>query len=355
MKEQSNFENSTTHQQWMESQGIPIYTEFSVPNLQEVTVTPWERLGASGAYIIFDGADGLNDAYVLEIGPGGTVKPERHMYEEMVYVLSGRGATTMWNEESLKRTFEWHEGSMFAIPLNAWHQFFNGQANCSARFYVVSCAPLVMNLFHNHDFLFNLPFAFTDRFDAREDFFDAGRELRGRVWETNFVEDIRNFPLMEWKERGGGGVNRFFELANSTLTCHVSQFPVGTYKKGHRHGPGANVVIVAGQGYSLLWEEGKEQERIKIDWTVGSVLVPPNLWFHQHFNTGAEPAKYMAVRWGSRKYPLFKNVGERGKVDVSVKNGGSQIEYEDEEPAIRRLFEEELAKNGVECKMQAVK
>ena len=357
MKEQSKTEPSTTHRCWMESQGIPIYREFSVPNLKEIAVAPWERLGAGayGAYIIFEGAEDMNDAHVLEIGPGGTVQPEHHMYEEIFYVLSGRGATTIWNEKGAKRTFEWHEGSMFAIPLNAWHQFFNAQADSAARFYVVSCAPLVMNLYHNHDFLFHIPFDFTDRFDGREDFFDAGREIGTRVWETNFVEDVRTFPLLEWKERGGGGVNRFFELADSTLTCHVSQFPVGTYKKGHRHGAGANVVIVAGQGYSLLWQEGREKDRIKIDWSVGSVLVPPNMWFHQHFNTGAEPAKYMAVRWGSRKYPLFKNVGERGKVDISLKEGGNQIEYEDEEPVIRQIFEAELAQNGVECRMPSVR
>jgi mannose-6-phosphate isomerase-like protein (cupin superfamily) len=228
MKEQGNFENPTTHQQWMENQGIPIYNEFSVPNLTEVPLAPWERLGAFGAYIIFDAADGINDAYVLEIGPGGTVKPERHMYEEFVYVLSGRGATTIWNEEGAKRTFEWHEGSLFAIPLNAWHQFFNAQANNTARFYVVSCAPLVMNLFHNHDFLFNLPFAFTDRFDGREDFFDAGRELRGRVWETNFVEDIRT-----WSGRNGAaGESTVFlnwPIPRSPAMCRNS--PWGLIKK----------------------------------------------------------------------------------------------------------------------------
>jgi hypothetical protein len=44
-------------------------------------------------------------------------------------------------------------------------------------------------------------------------------------------------------------------------------------------------------------------------------------------------------------------VGKRGKTDISVKEGGNQIEYEDEDPSIRKLFEEELAKNGVECRM----
>jgi hypothetical protein len=31
--------------------------------------------------------------------------------------------------------------------------------------------------------------------------------------------------------------------------------------------------------------------------------------------------------------------------------GGNQIEYEDEEPIIRRTFEEELAQNGVKSMM----
>jgi mannose-6-phosphate isomerase-like protein (cupin superfamily) len=352
MGEKDKFENATAHRKWIESQGIPILSEFSVPNLKEVTVGFWERLGAYGAYVVLNAVEDINDAYVLEMKGGGSAKPERHLYEEIVYVLSGRGATTVWNEGGPKHTFEWQEGSLFAVPINVWHQFFNGQGDKPARFYVVSSAPLIMNLFHNLDFVFNNSFVFTDRFDGRQGFFRAeGKDHPGRVWESNFIEDMRTFPLLEYKERGGGGINRRFELADSTLTCHVSQFPVGTYKKAHRHGAGANVIIIQGEGFSLLWEEGKEAERVKVDWKVGSVLAPPNMWFHQHFNTGSGPAKYLAIRWGSKKYPLFKTVGDRGKVSTSIKEGGNQIEYEDEDPSIRKLFEEALAKNSVECRM----
>lgn len=348
----SHEEDPTTHQKWIESQGIPVYSEFSIQNLNEVAVGPWDRLDAKGAFIVLDAVVDTNSAYVLEIDPGGTVLPERHLYEEIVYVLSGRGATTVWNEGGAKRTFEWNEGSVFAIPLNAYHQFYNGRGDKPARFYVVSTAPLVMNLFHNLDFIFENPFTFKDRFDGRADFFGTdGKELPDRVWDTNFIGDIRAFPLLEWKSRGGKGINRKFELADSTLTCHVSQFPVGTYKKAHRHGAGANVIIIQGTGYSLLWEEGKEDKMARVDWKVGSVLAPPNMWFHQHFNTGAEPAKYLAIRWGSKKYPLFKTHGARAKVDVSVKEGGNQIEYEDEAPQIRAVFEQELAKSGVQLNM----
>lgn len=346
----------TTYWKWIESQKIPILSEFNIPSLKEVEVGFWERLGAYGAFIKLSGAEDLNDAYILEMSAGGSVQPERHTYEELVYVLTGRGATTVWNEGGPKRTFEWHEGSLFAIPLNAWHQFFNGQGDKPTRFYVVSSAPLVMNLYHNLDFIFNNPFIFADRFDGRKDFFNAeGQEMPGRIWDTNFIEDVRTFPLMEWKERGAGGVNRRFELANCTLAAHVSQFAIGSYKKAHRHGPGANVIIIQGQGYSLLWEEGKESERVRVAWEAGSVLVPPNMWFHQHFNTGVEPAKYLALRWGSRKYPLFRNIGPDSGTDVNVKEGGNQIEYEDEDPYIRKLFEDELAKNGLECRMPPIK
>jgi hypothetical protein len=41
-------------------------------------------------------------------------------------------------------------------------------------------------------------------------------------------------------------------------------------------------------------------------------------------------------------------------VDQSTEQGGSQIEYEHEDPAIRRMFEEALAKNGVACRMPPI-
>lgn len=347
-------DHPSTHEKWIAAQNIPIIRDFALPNLKEVKLGPWERLGCFGAYIILDGCEESNDAYLLEIPPQKSSKPERHLYEEIVYVLHGRGATSVWHTSGPKRTFEWHEGSLFAIPLNTWHQHFNGQGSEPARFYVVSSAPITMNLFHNLEFIFENDFMFRDRFDGAEDFFSGeGNVLAGRVWETNFVEDVRDFPLLEWRERGAGGKNRRFEMAHGTLMAHVSEFPVGTYKKAHRHGPGAHVIIIRGEGYSLLWEEGKDM--IRVDWSEGSVLVPPFMWFHQHFNTGREPGRYLAIRWGSQRYPLLKAWSSSGKVDVSVREGGNQIEYEDEDPRVREMFERELAKKGVACRMPPVK
>ena len=140
------------------------------------------------------------------------------------------------------------------------------------------------------------------------------------------------------------------EIANNLLSAHISQFPVGTYKKAHRHGPGAHVIILRGEGFSLMWPEDKEIQRY--DWGEYSLLVPPERWFHQHFNIGAEPARYLALKpFSSRKFPgLKKQFG----TSESVKAGGDQIEYEDEDPRIRKMFEEELAKRGVRSRMDEV-
>ena len=78
------------------------------------------------------------------------------------------------------------------------------------------------------------------------------------------------------------------------------------------------------------------------------MVVPPHNWFHQHFNGGTEPARYLAFRWGSAKHTF---VFDPGEADVSVKLGGGQIEYEDEHPWVHDTFAETLHKAGGESKM----
>ena len=41
-------------------------------------------------------------------------------------------------------------------------------------------------------------------------------------------------------------------------------------------------------------------------------------------------------------------------MDVNIKEGGRQIEYEDEDPRIHELFEAELAKHGAESRMHKI-
>ncbi len=218
--------------------------------------------------------------------------------------------------------------------------------------------PLVLNLFRDEDFIWKNPRAFPERFGDAKRFRGDGTFLPMRpgrhMWETNFVPDLRTFELKEWKARGAGGSNIMFVLADGTMHAHMSEMPVGTYKKGHRHGADFHVFAVTGEGYSLYWWEG-EKELQRFDWKHGCVFAPADRLFHQHFNTSAEPARYLAVAFGGLRYPTLadKRATFMG-MDVSVKEGGRQIEYEDEDPRIRRIYEDELRTRGIRSGMDAV-
>jgi hypothetical protein len=113
--------------EFQKEEGIPIYTGFYFEDLKAIEVKPWARTGGLGAFVNLLGEEVLGGNYLCEIPPGETLKPQRHMYEELVYVVSGRGATTYWTHEGgPKRTFEWKEQSLFALPANMAYQQFNG-------------------------------------------------------------------------------------------------------------------------------------------------------------------------------------------------------------------------------------
>jgi quercetin dioxygenase-like cupin family protein len=341
-----------TFLEWRDAQGIPVVTDFFIKDISTVELGHWDLKGVPAAFVILDGAGDTNDAYICEIPAGGKTKPQKHLYEETVYVTKGQGATTVWQRDGRKHTFEWGPGSLFSIPINANYQHFNSSGSDVVRYYAVTNCCFIMNLFHSPDFIFNSDYVFNDRFNADEDEYFGKQEIFGRFFmTTNFVPDLNTLHLADYSERGKGSTNMKFDLAGNTMGAHISEFPVGTYKKGHRHGPGAHVIIVSGQGFSLLWRDGEEPRRV--DWGPGSVVVPPDQWFHQHFNSGAVPARYLALRWNNWRFRFMKSSKRRNETFTSIKEGGSQIEFIDEDPAIHRDFEAALAKAGAPCGMGA--
>jgi quercetin dioxygenase-like cupin family protein len=208
--DQKNFErdvrplynNKPLYEQWVEAQNIPVIREFYIEDLRTVTLAPWASKGGNGAILNLIGTGDVNDGYVTEIPAGESLKPQRVMYEELIYVVEGHGSTCVWNEENRKVTFEWGPGSLFSPPLNTWRQHFNGSGDKPARFLGVTSAPPLMNLFRNLDFIFNNPFPFSDRFDADpESFSGQGKQWMAKnrpVWESNFVPDVRSLEVFAW-------------------------------------------------------------------------------------------------------------------------------------------------------------
>ena len=341
-------EKETPYTRWVKDEGLDIIPALYVRSLRKVELKPWKRRGGNAVFVNHDASRTSNDSYVMEIPPGKKLEPHRQLYEEMILILDGRGSTTVWNDAGKKITFEWGPGSLFAIPINTIHQHFNGSGREPARYIGVTNAPPVINLYEDLNFVFDTKHDFKSRFAGEPDYFAAKEEKKGFLLETNFVPDAVNLPLISAKERGAGGGHIRFNMAKGSMNSHISQFPVGTYKKGHAHGPGAYVIILSGEGYSLMWPEGDEPKRY--DWEVGTLIVPPNMWYHQHFNTGTSPSRYLAFK---HEVVSIRNAQGVPKAWISKRIGGDQIDYADEMPLVRSMFSEELAKNGLTPKMDA--
>lgn len=342
------------YSEWAAREGVPVIEDFGVDMLA-IDVKPWPRFGLDGSIVHLKGRGDFISVFVLQIPPGEKSAPLRHLYEQVIYVLAGHGSTTIETEPGRSISFEWGPGSLFAIPLNVRYQHFNGSGTDPARLSVTNNLCIMMKLFNNDQFIFENGFGFPAASLEQYAFTGEGEYIpapRGRVmWETNFVPDLHSAELLADDKRGKSSANQIFILADSKMHAHCSLMPVGTYKKAHRHGPDYHVMIVDGEGFSLFWYEG-DQDFVRVDWKPGWMFAPPDQMFHQHFNTSPQPARYMATALGNSRYP-FTEKNRQGKlgVDVSLKEGGLQIEFEDQDPRIHEMYLEALAKNGVVCKM----
>lgn len=344
---------------WARRQNIPIHLDFG-HDLLALETKPWGLYEARGCFAHCHGRGDFMANYVLEVPAGGKTRPVKHLYESFFYVLSGHGSTTVWSPNGESRTFEWGPKAVFAIPLNCKYQIFNGSGRDATRLSCTNDAPLTLNLYHNEGFVFDNPYAFPERigsakhFDGEGDLIPITRGTKAalNLWETNFIHDLTSFKLYELNERGKGSLNISFVLADGTMHSHSSEIPVGRYKKAHRHAAGTHVHAATGEGYSLLWYEG-DSEFKEIPWRHGVMYAPPFWMMHQHFNTCAEPARYLACSLGSRRYPFisFRKVSAEGGGSTSIQDGGRQIEYLDQDPRLHRKWLEAIKANGVKSQM----
>lgn len=85
------------------------------------------------------------DVYMQIIPPGSRSGKHRHLAEEALYVLEGRGYdfhvdcdveitdTYHWKPQDEEQRFEWEAGDMIYIPPNTIHQHFNADPERPAR------------------------------------------------------------------------------------------------------------------------------------------------------------------------------------------------------------------------------
>jgi len=345
------------YEEWVAREGVPVVEGVAL-DLFHVQTADWPRIGAKGAITRFRGAGDFCSMFVVELPPGGSTLPQQHLYEEIYFALDGRGSTQIESADGTKRSFEWGRGSFFGIPLNAKYRHFNGSGSQRALLCTTTTLPLMIKVIHNEEFIFNTPFGFADR-TGKDEYYTGGGDLHmvrpgQNYWETNFVPNLFELDLPAWEDRGKGSTNINLAIGDGVMHAHISEIAPASYKKAHRHDGGAHVLTLSGGGYSLLWNDG-DTDFERVEWTYGTVFPPADKQWHQHFVTTNEPSRYVATAFGGIRYPVVQyrrdmvigKPGEKQLLSKSSKEGGSQIEYEDQDPRIHQIWLQEMQNAGI--------
>lgn len=339
---------------FLRTEGLPLVrASVGLEDIMALPREPWSRTGGKGTFIelrsTFESERGL---YVAEIPPGGELLPEKHLYQEAIVILQGAGSTEVWQGKGRKLSFDWARGTVFAIPRNASHVLANATSE-PVVFLGLTTAPRVMNALGDTMAAFETDYEFEDIYASANYFLSPeSRHIEG--WyrssevHTNLISNIYDFALDDFEQKVGGGQLTTFVMGSGFPHGHLSSWPAGKYHKAHYHGPGAILLGLIGEGYVLAWDSkfgaqpyatGHGEAVEEISWRENSLYSPPNGYFHQHFNTGVGPARHFAIH--AERIPLGihdlqSDDGWRGY--KSLKEGGTLIEYEDEDPAIRTAF-----------------
>ena len=354
----------TPYQEFLETENIPIYTGWAT-DLYEIDLVPWKRHGPGieGAYVVPDGTGGLVDLFVMEIPVNGKTQPEHHLFEEQIMILSGEGEAHFWQKDPAKKTVvRFKKGTVFSPPLNTWHQFVNAGSE-PVRLVAETDLPLKLDLFHNQAFIFHNDFQFTDRYAGQPDYFDLENSKNYAPGIGHHSLSIVNVVRDAWRLRlflagqGYGDIDRHVVLSGNVMPTHIEQLPIGTYERAHAHGPGSAILLLDGNGYTLLWhdssgrtpwKDGKGDQVIKVDYKEGRLFVPPTRWFHQHFAIGKTAPRF--IRLGSRP---GNEVHKITAADLFLTEH-DYIYFHEQDPYILELFKKELAQKGGTLQMPPI-
>ena len=334
------YESYSAYDRWLVSQDVPVYTGYYVEDAREIERGWWSLRGCPAAMLNLVGHQGVTEAHLLEVPPGETLPPFRMAIEEVIYVMEGQGMATVWAEGHPKISFEFGKHALFRIPSNYTYQLSNARGDQSTLTMHMTYLPLAMTTNPDPNFYFNNTYIdTTEMYDEEGGFFS--KEARavmdnGRMhWHGNFFPDLTVWDKLT--AYGGPGRMAYaggIVFPNSSHRPGLMVLPSRRYRAAHRHGPGVTIIgIQEAQGLVVMWPEGGE--KVVVPWKEGSIFVPPNMWYHMHINTGASENRQLRI------FP------PRPIMNYSFEDSKQQIPFTEEDPWIKKMFEEELAKNGL--------
>ena len=252
------------YERWIESLEVPIHRAYYVQDLRTIEVGPWEERECNAAVVVLEGNKDFMETRVTEIPPAAALPPFKFSLDDIVYVLSGHGLTTVWAYEGgPKHTFEWEPHSLFFIPRNYSYQLSNAQGHEPARLLHYNYLPIAMSITPEPSYFFNNP-ALEPSIDimggeehnvySEAKWVQNARRRMSGGWVASFFPDLMAFDKLHGNDTMAPLPNLSYCLPNITsLRIGGRVLPSGTYKPAHYHGAGAIIVIPGGEGFSLMW------------------------------------------------------------------------------------------------------
>jgi mannose-6-phosphate isomerase-like protein (cupin superfamily) len=260
------------------------------------------QLGDKAKILRVGGAGQLTQ--VIEIAPGQ--KTVWHGYgfegEAMFYVLSGRGQTEYKGMVGglPSNKYTWKKNSLFAIPVDHEMQHTNLDPKESVRLLAVTGYAINMYPYVEESLR-------SGRQNPAEGPVERAATLARTTYPGHFVDDLREHPVAMREARGNK--TAFFNLMSvvghrTHPNIHISEL-TGTQAFAHKHGNQPMFVILKGDGYDL-WSEAPDLKAFeaavasksahRAEYHPGTLCgVPGGPHWHQHFSTGPDPLRYLAI------------------------------------------------------------
>jgi mannose-6-phosphate isomerase-like protein (cupin superfamily) len=296
---------------WVKAEGAPIVSAQAL-DLFAVEVNHWPRFGMKGAVCHIDGRCDFLTAFLFELAAGASSGPVRHVHEEAFYVLSGAGETEITLSNGMSRTIAWGEKKLFAVPVNATARHrASGQA--PARFVTLSDFRYLMGLYRNEAFLFANSAPMHER--------------QARACDAGLIADPMAQPLSQDELTP-------LRLADMTVGVDLTTLAPRASTLARRQMQGRHILGVDGAGFTLSFSS-ESSDLQRTDWKHGVLAGLGPMRFHQHFNAGAAPARFVSVEMGSMSSPMFRSRrAVYGDTEVYA-SGAAIIPRDDERPDVR--------------------
>ncbi len=262
-----------------------------------------------------------------EEGMGWKTLGHRHTVEAVIHVLQGNGHSII---DGIR--YDWEEGDFISVPMFAWHRHLNTGGK-DFVYVAATTGPLSLSLglavYEDERYPEYWVFGGKGEQSMQSLIPGAGEGNRIRM-KTESHRPAKNvtdglyeehllFASREEKKRKTGRVlkkgrdiqfemtpmgklayvidpkTNFFMRVLGTLMAEISP---GKCSGAHQHIYEEVNYVLSGSGYSIIEDK-------RYDWGKGDVLCLPVFSWHQHFNTGADPARFLV----HHNRPLMENLG----------------------------------------------